>query len=102
MSAKGENHYSILRQQFVNFAQGRGSISLAGMGVPFNVWDIMNTEQRAFFQNHINRVNLIQRIQHMETEAGRHSFGLKYVFPNQSGSDVDGSIFEFNFNFPKR
>ncbi len=60
-------------------------------------YELMTAAQKRFFDEHINRSRLTDQIRHMNWTKGTQTIGLQYLFPDENGNDVLGSVSPFVF-----
>lgn len=93
----GTDHYKELRREAMIFAHSLVTIRSAVGSSLVTSYELMTTAQKRFFDEHINRSRLMDQIRHMNWTKGPQTIGLQYLYPDENGNDVLGSVSPFVF-----
>ena len=94
---EGAKKYKRLVDQIVRFNYGR--VNYQGLTTELSTYT--TPTERAFFNEHMLRNNLNGQVNYTQINIGRHTFGMRYVFPDFLGNDHNGTMHVFNFNFSR-
>ena len=93
----GTDHYKELRREAMIFAHSLTTIRSNVGSSLITTYELMTAAQKRFFDEHINRSRLTDQIRHMNWTKGTQTIGLQYLFPDENGNDVLGSVSPFVF-----
>lgn len=91
-TVSGTDHYKQLRREAVIFANSLTTIRSSVGSSLMTTYDLMTPAQKRFFDEHENRSRIMDQIRYMNWTKGVQFIGLQYIYPDENGNDVLGSI----------
>lgn len=88
----GTDHYKQLRREAVLFANSLTTIRSSVGSSLITTYELMTPAQKRFFDEHENRFRILDQIRYMNWTKGVQVFGLQYIYPDENGNDVLGSL----------
>lgn len=88
----GTEHYKQLRREAVIFANSLTTIRSSVGSSLITTYDLMTPAQKSFFDEHENRSRILDQIRYMNWTKGVQVFGIQYIYPDENGNDVLGSL----------
>jgi hypothetical protein len=88
----GTDHYKQLRREATIFANSLTTIRSTVGSSLITTYELMTSAQRRFFDEHENRFRIMDQISYMNWTKGVQVFGVQYIYPDENGNDVLGSL----------
>ncbi|MFM2394514.1 MAG: hypothetical protein RLZZ546_2496, partial [Bacteroidota bacterium] len=94
------NSYKQLRRSILNFTNLRINILRYNFDIfnsELNIWNELTPTEKSYFNQHILRNGAVQQMQYVNFTRGPQTIGLRYLYPDSNGTDVNGSLFPLTF-----
>lgn len=97
LTVEGLRHYRQMRTTLLQFQAANVVITGPSGTSTIPVDNLLNEDERSFFRRHISRTSLSDQSSYINYTKGQQTMGMLYLFPDQNGRDVQGSMFPFTF-----
>jgi hypothetical protein len=97
LTVEGLRHYRQMRSTLLQFQAGNVTISSPSGSSTVPVDNLLNETERTFLRRHILRTSMLDQSRYINFTKGPQTMGMMYLFPDQNGRDVQGSLFPFTF-----
>jgi hypothetical protein len=98
----GVDHYKQVARAIRNFASTpvfmRNGAAVFNGREQATIYSFMNEDQRSFMQSTISRTRMDIN-NYTKLKPGRHEMVMKYYFPDVNGNDINGTNFDFGFDY---
>lgn len=97
LTIEGLQHYRSMRLAVMPFYAGQVVISGPIGTTRLPVDHFLTTAERTFFQRHVSASTLRAQSLWINFRKGAQTMGMQYLFPDQNGRDVQGTMHPFTF-----